>query len=86
MEGIYSKPLPQIDEVNRPFWEANSPQRTTSSALQRLPPRVVSGGNKLLRMPLDQFRMERDERPWNRMVIHRLSSLLASGIRKGHSL
>ena len=22
MEGTYSKPLPQVDEVNRPFWEA----------------------------------------------------------------
>jgi uncharacterized OB-fold protein len=22
MEGTYSKPLPEIDEINRPFWEA----------------------------------------------------------------
>jgi len=32
MEGSYSKPLPQVDEVNRPFWEAT---RRRELVLQR---------------------------------------------------
>jgi uncharacterized protein len=32
MEGSYSKPLPQVDEVNRPFWEAT---RRREVVLQR---------------------------------------------------
>jgi uncharacterized OB-fold protein len=32
MEGIYSKPLPEIDDINRPFWEAT---RRAELRLQR---------------------------------------------------
>jgi uncharacterized OB-fold protein len=32
MEGTYSKPLPEIDDINRPFWEAT---RRSALHLQR---------------------------------------------------
>ena len=32
MEGTYTKPLPEVDEVNRPFWEAT---RRSELRLQR---------------------------------------------------
>src|SRR5262249_37541277 len=89
-ENSHGRKLQQATAPNRrsqsPVLGSNAAQRTISPALQRLPSRMVSRRHELSQMSVDQLRMECDERPWNRMVIHRVSSLLASRIRKGHSL
>src|SRR6266851_887483 len=85
MEGTYSKPLPEIDDINRPFWEAT---RRGELRLQRCKDcrEVWYRRNELSEMPVDQLRMGPDERPGRGVVVHFVSSLLASRVREGNPI